>query len=77
MLNVIQALRPVFIIELHPIELEEVGSTAREVLEVLWRCDYLTGHLGTPEPNINVASTLPTDNFWILARPKEIEWCGA
>jgi FkbM family methyltransferase len=71
MINTIRTLHPVFILEVHPIELKGVGSSALDVLSFLWACNYSTEELGGSRAEITSLSPLPMDNFWILAHAKQ------
>jgi FkbM family methyltransferase len=70
MINTIRTLRPVFIVEVHPIELKAAGSSALDVLSFLWACNYSTEEFGPTRTEITSLTLIPNDNFWILARAK-------
>jgi hypothetical protein len=70
MIDTIRTLRPVFIVEVHPIELAAAGSSALDVLSYLWACNYSTEEFGPSCAEITPLTPIPSDNFWILARAK-------
>jgi FkbM family methyltransferase len=70
MMNTIRTLRPVFVIEMHPIELKATGSSALDVLSLLWDCHYTTELFDLTRAQITTSTPIPNDNFWILAQMK-------
>lgn len=71
MTELIRTLQPVFIIEVHPNELLAAGSSAHQLLSLLWDCQYLTEDFGAAGKAITSLTPLLNDNFWVLARPRQ------
>jgi len=63
----IRSFHPVFVIEVHPLELKAAGSMSMEVLTLLWNYGYRTHELGDNGEEITAVNPLPDDNFWIVA----------
>lgn len=70
MVKVIEQKRPVFILEIHPEELAEMGQSAGAVLDFLWRYDYRIVRLEQGgEAPVDKSTILPEGNFWLIAYP--------
>jgi FkbM family methyltransferase len=71
MINTIRTRQPVFVIEVHPIELKSAGSSAQDVLSLLWDFDYSTEAFDANGAWITPSTVIPIDNFWIVARARQ------
>jgi FkbM family methyltransferase len=70
MINTICTRQPVFVIEVHPIELKSAGSSAEDVLSLLWDCDYSTEAFDANRAWITHSRSIPNHNFWVVARAR-------
>lgn len=70
MARTIDQLRPVFLVEVHPVELSRMGLGKEQVVEFLLARGYRLAELqGEREIALAAHSTLPSDNFYLIARP--------
>jgi FkbM family methyltransferase len=69
MSRILTTVRPVLIVEVHPVELQQAGASARQVYDLLRSFGYSLTTLESSE-DIGEFAKLPTDtNFWLMGSP--------